>query len=99
MTRRPTAAIRAAIESAPRVSRIIHLRTLHTGPDEIMVAAKIALNADKPLREAADDIDAIEARIREAVPIARVIYIEPDVYRPAIDPEPSTDVFVLKSSD
>jgi hypothetical protein len=51
------------------------------------------------LREAAIDIDAIEARIREAVPVARVVYIEPDVYRPAIDPEPSTDVFVLKSSD
>ena len=67
--------------------------------DEPEVAAKIALSADKPLREAADDIDAIEARIREAVPVARIVYIEPDVYRPAIDPEPSTDVFVLKSSD
>jgi hypothetical protein len=64
-----------------------------------MVAAKIAMNANKPLREVADDIDAIEARIREAVPVARVVYIEPDVYRPAIDPQPSTDVFVLKSSD
>jgi cation diffusion facilitator family transporter len=88
-----------AINAGPEIEKIIHMKTLYLGPDELMVAAKIALSADKPLREAADDIDEIEARIREAVPIARVIYIEPDVYRPAIDPEPSTDVFVLRSSD
>lgn len=88
-----------AITDGPEIEKIIHLKTLYLGPDELMVAAKIALNADKPLREVADDIDAIEARIREAVPVARVVYLEPDVYRPAIDPEPSTDVFVLKSSD
>ena len=88
-----------AIGAGDEVEKIIHMRTLYLGPDELLVAAKIALRADKPLREVADDIDAIEARIRESVPIARVIYVEPDVYRPAIDPEPSTDVFVLKSSD
>lgn len=88
-----------AIRAGAEVEKIIHMKTLYLGPDELMVAAKIALSADKPLREAADDIDQIEARIREAVPAARVIYIEPDVYRPAIDPEPPTDAFVLKSSD
>ncbi|MFS0911890.1 cation diffusion facilitator family transporter [Microbacterium sp. 179-I 3D2 NHS] len=88
-----------AINAGDEIEKIIHMKTLYLGPDELMVAAKIALNADKPLREAADDINAIEARIRDAVPVARVVYIEPDVYRPAIDREPSTDVFVLKSSD
>jgi len=88
-----------AITAGDEIEKIIHMKTLYLGPDELMVAAKIALNADKPLREVADDIDAIEARIREAVPVARIVYIEPDIYRPAIDPEPSTDVFVLKSSD
>ncbi|MGV2903084.1 cation diffusion facilitator family transporter [Microbacterium sp. AGC62] len=88
-----------AINAGDEIEKIIHMKTLYLGPDELMVAAKIALNADKPLREAADDINAIEARIRDAVPVARIVYIEPDVYRPAIDPEPSTDVFVLKSSD
>ena len=88
-----------AINDGPEIEKIIHMKTLYLGPDELMVAAKIALSADKPLREVADDIDEIEARIRAAVPVARVVYIEPDVYRPAIDPEPSTDVFVLKSSD
>ena len=88
-----------AINAGDEIEKIIHMKTLYLGPDELMVAAKIALHANKPLREVADDIDAIEARIREAVPVARVVYIEPDVYRPAIDPQPSTDVFVLKSSD
>ncbi|MEV8251691.1 cation diffusion facilitator family transporter [Microbacterium sp. NPDC076768] len=88
-----------AINAGDEIEKIIHMKTLYLGPDELMVAAKIALNADKPLREAADDINSIEARIREAVPVARVIYIEPDVYRPAIDPTPPTDVFVLKSAD
>lgn len=88
-----------AITAGDEIEKIIHIKTLYLGPDELMVAAKVALTADKSVREAADDIDEIEARIREAVPAARVIYIEPDVYRPAIDPEPSTDVFVLKSSD
>lgn len=88
-----------AINAGPEVEKLIHIKTLYLGPDELLVAAKVALTSDKSVREAADDIDEIEARIREAVPVARVVYIEPDVYRPAIDPEPPTDVFVLKSSD
>ena len=88
-----------AISSGPDVEKLIHIKTLYLGPDELMVAAKIALTADKTVREAADDIDEIERRIRAAVPAARVIYLEPDVYRPALDPEPPTDAFVLKSSD
>ncbi|MFD5224544.1 cation diffusion facilitator family transporter [Microbacterium sp. NPDC058342] len=88
-----------AISGGPDVEKLIHIKTLYLGPDELMVAAKIALSADKSVRDAADDINEIERRIRDAVPAARVIYLEPDVYRPSLDPEPSTDVFVLKSSD
>ncbi|OJU40968.1 MAG: cation transporter [Microbacterium sp. 69-10] len=88
-----------AISRGPEVEKLIHIKTLYLGPDELMVAAKIALTADKSVRDAASDIDEIERRIRSAVPAARVIYLEPDVYRPALDPEPPTDTFVLKSSD
>lgn len=88
-----------AISNGPEVQKLIHIKTLYLGPDELMVAAKIALTADKSVRDAASDIDEIEARIRATVPAARVIYLEPDVYRPALDPEPPTDAFVLKSSD
>lgn len=88
-----------AIVSGPEVEKLIHLKTLYLGPDELLVAAKIALSGDKTVREAADDINDLEKRIRDAVPVARAIYIEPDIYRPSLDPEPSTDVFVLKSAD
>jgi len=88
-----------AINGGPEVEKLIHIKTLYLGPEELMVAGKIALTSDKSVREAADDINEIERRIRDAVPAARVIYLEPDVYRPALDPEPPTDAFVLKSSD
>ncbi|QTV80117.1 cation diffusion facilitator family transporter [Microbacterium sp. NIBRBAC000506063] len=92
-------AIIEAIEAGGEVQRLIHMKTLHIGPDELLVAAKVALASDKLVRDAARDIDDIEKRIRDAVPKARIIYIEPDIYRPALDPEPPTDVFVLKSAD
>jgi cation diffusion facilitator family transporter len=73
-------AIRAAIEDGPDVRRVIHLRTLHLGPDELLVAAKVELDAPS-VSDVASAIDATETRIRAAVPIARVIYLEPDLYR------------------
>ncbi|CAM5620397.1 Putative transport protein OS=Streptomyces griseus subsp. griseus (strain JCM 4626 / NBRC) OX=455632 GN=SGR_4512 PE=4 SV=1 [Streptomyces griseus subsp. griseus] len=62
------------------VTRIIHMRTLHLGPEELLVAAKIAVRHDETAAEVAAAINAAENRIREACPIARVIYLEPDIY-------------------
>ncbi|WP_142062663.1 cation diffusion facilitator family transporter [Pseudarthrobacter sp. B4EP4b] len=62
-------------------SRIIHLKTLHLGPEELLVAAKIAINRNATGEEIAKEIDSAESRIRTAVPIARVIYLEPDLHR------------------
>ena len=73
-------AILAAVEETPGVRRVIHMRTLHLGPDELLVAAKIELAGSLSVREVAETIDAAEGRIRSAVPIARVIYLEPDLY-------------------
>ncbi|HEX6968026.1 MAG TPA: cation diffusion facilitator family transporter [Micromonosporaceae bacterium] len=61
--------------------RIIHMKTLHLGPDELLVAAKIGVSPEATADEVARDIDSTEARIREAVPIARVVYLEPDIHR------------------
>ncbi|WP_328363476.1 cation diffusion facilitator family transporter [Streptomyces sp. NBC_00457] len=72
--------IEAAIVDGDTVTRIIHMRTLHLGPEELLVAAKIAVQHDDTATEIASAIDAAEARIRDAVPIARVIYLEPDIY-------------------
>jgi cation diffusion facilitator family transporter len=75
------AAIRTAISDAPEVRRIIHLRSLHLGPDELLVAAKLDLDSST-VPDVARAIDAAENRVRVAVPIARVIYLEPDLFRP-----------------
>ena len=78
-TRDDVAKIRTAIESDG--TGIIHLKTLHLGPEELLVAAKITVGAAESGLEIARLIDAAEERVRTAVPIARVIYLEPDVHR------------------
>ncbi|MEV8088282.1 cation diffusion facilitator family transporter [Streptomyces nigra] len=78
-----TKRIEAAIVDGDTVTRIIHMRTLHLGPEELLVAAKIAVQHDDTATEVAGAINAAETRIREAVPIARVIYLEPDIYSEA----------------
>jgi len=87
----------AAIGAGGEADRVIHLKTLYLGPDELLVAAKLAFPSDRTLSNVAHDIDAIERRVREAVPSARVIYLEPDVERPAI--LPTTEAIVVKSVD
>ena len=76
------AAIRRALEAGSDVERIIHLKTLHLGPDELMVVAKIAIRHDETAASVARAINSAESRIRSAVPIARVIYLEPDIFQP-----------------
>jgi cation diffusion facilitator family transporter len=71
--------IEAAIRAGDEVEDIIHMRTVHLGPDELLVAAKFAIHCDDTAADVARGIDAVEARIREAVPIARVIYLEPAI--------------------
>ncbi|MEV7088276.1 cation diffusion facilitator family transporter [Streptomyces sp. NPDC093085] len=75
--------IKAAMVDGDVVTGIIHMRTLHLGPEELLVAAKISVEHDDTATEVADAINAAESRIREAVPIARVIYLEPDIYNAA----------------
>ncbi len=74
--------LRAAISGAPRVQRLIHMRTLHLGPEEVLVAAKVEFDPSLTVAELGHAIDAVEALVRERLPIAKMIYIEPDVYRP-----------------
>lgn len=70
-----------AVTDDRRIERIVHMRTEHLGPDELLVAVKIVVDGSLSLHEVADLIDAAEARVRAAVPVARVIYVEPDVDR------------------
>jgi divalent metal cation (Fe/Co/Zn/Cd) transporter len=98
-TRADRDSIVAAIESGDEIERVIHLKTLYLGPDELMVAGKLGFTSDKTLGEVATDIDAIEARIREVVPIARVIYLEPDIYHAPTEPVADTGTAGASAAD
>jgi len=91
--------IRDAINADSDVEALIHMKTLYLGPDELLVAAKVAFAGKSRLPDISSAINSVESRIRAAVPAARVIYIEPDVY---VDPgikNPPTDAIVIKAAD
>jgi cation diffusion facilitator family transporter len=73
--------IEAAILSVPGVERLIHIKTLHVGPEEVLVAAKLGVAPTDQAADVAAAIDAAEKAIREAEPTAVHIYLEPDIYR------------------
>ena len=72
----------AAIEAALRgdgIDGVIHMRTLHLGPDEVLVAAKVAVDASSSAEQIATAINTAEARVRSAVPLRVQIYVEPEL--------------------
>ncbi len=78
----------AAVRGTAGIERVIHMRTLHLGPDELLVGIKVGVARDASAEGIAGVIDAAERAIREAEPIARVIYVEPDLYVPGHVPDP-----------
>jgi cation diffusion facilitator family transporter len=80
--------IAQALEAGDSGLSLIHMRTQHLGPEELLVGAKIAVRHDDTAASVARAIDEAEARIRQAVPEARVIYLEPDIRRPGAEPRP-----------
>ena len=75
--------IRSALVDGEHVTRVIHLRTMHLGPDELLVGAKVELARGLDVPAVAAAINAAETRVRDAEPLARVMYVEPDLYRAA----------------
>jgi cation diffusion facilitator family transporter len=96
-SKRDVDAIRKAFADHPKVEAIIHMKTLYLGPDELMVAAKIAVPKTTKASEIAKIINEVELAVREAVPVARVIYIEPDIY--VAGSNTSTDAIVIQGHD
>lgn len=76
--------IRKALEAVPEVTKVIHMKTLFLGPDELLVAAKIGIAKSATGEEIAQAIDSAEANVRNQVPVARVIYLEPDIARVSV---------------
>jgi cation diffusion facilitator family transporter len=81
-SRKDVEAIRAAIEIDPDVIRVIHLRTEHLGPEELLVGTKVEFLHELTVPEVANAIDRVERSIRTGVPSARLIFVEPDVHDP-----------------
>lgn len=79
-------AIAAALDIEPAVVRVIHVRTEHLGPEELLVGAKVEFLHDLTLPEVAEAVNRVEANVRANVPEARVMYIEPDVSRDLLPP-------------
>jgi len=70
-----------AIAATPGVVRLIHSRTEHVGPEEILLAAKVEFESGLDVAGLAEAVDRVESAVRAAVPAARIIYVEPDLYR------------------
>jgi len=76
------AAIEEALNTTEGVERVIHMKTLHLGPEEVLVAAKIAVDASDSAADVAAIIDQAELNIRQAAPVVTALYLEPDIYVP-----------------
>ena len=81
------ARLRERLEATPGIDRVIHMRTLHLGPEELLVGVKIGVPGAASGADVAASIDAAERAMREAEPAARVIYVEPDIYTEGHEPE------------
>jgi cation diffusion facilitator family transporter len=84
--------IRDVIERQPSVRGLIHMRTQHIGPEELLVCAKVEFIGGQSMTELADAVNAVETAVRAEVPTARIMYLEPDIGR--AEPSPSTTTSV-----
>jgi len=89
-TPKDRASIVSAIEGSDKVDHLIHLRTQHIGPDEILVAAKVEYDSSLTFDELSATINLTEANIRAVVPAARLIFVEPDLRRPETETDTNT---------
>ena len=80
--------IAEALAAVDGVDRLIHMKTLHLGPEEILVAAKIAVSETESAGEVAAAIDRAEVAVRAAEPMVTSLYLEPDIYRADYTPAP-----------
>jgi cation diffusion facilitator family transporter len=83
------AAIRRTLASIPGIARVLRLRTMHLGPDELLVVGSIEMDRELSASDAAGVIDQAQARLEEAVPNARIIYLEPQLPTTPRSPAPT----------
>ena len=75
-------ALERAVQDHPLALRLIHMRTEHLGPEDVLVGAKVEFSRSLDVEGLARAIDSLEASMRRAVPGTELtIYVEPDVFR------------------
>ncbi|HVT66485.1 MAG TPA: cation diffusion facilitator family transporter [Trebonia sp.] len=95
-TEETAAKIVAALEDGPERFHLIHLRTSHLSPENLLVAAKIGVPPELTAADLAAGIDAAEKRVRAVVPMAETIYLEPDIYRPGQEDPTDPSVAIVE---
>ena len=90
-TPRHEALLREAALAHPTVRRLIHLRTQHIGPDELLVTAKMEFEPTLSFEALTEEIDSVEQQFREQLPFKLTVYVEPDVYDPSLDTPPISE--------
>jgi cation diffusion facilitator family transporter len=88
----------AALEDGPELVRVIHLRTVHIGPDSVLVTAKVAVRGSDTAVQLTAGINAAEERVRAAVPTAKTIYLEPDIYQPDLADQTDPSIRTVQRS-
>ena len=78
--------ITTAAEAGDSIEKVIHMQTMYLGPDELLVAMKVAVHRTDTAVEVAEAINQVETRVRQAVPIVTALYIEPDIFQPGHTP-------------
>jgi cation diffusion facilitator family transporter len=63
-------------ESSPGIRRLVHMRTMHLGPEEVLVGMKIVVDDETKAKDATQFVDVLEARLRAEIPILKRIYVE-----------------------
>lgn len=81
--------LREIILGVEGVTKLVDLKTLYTGPMELFIAMKIIVDEEDTARYVSKTIDEVEAKIRKAFPIARLIYVEPDLYKTKVQQKKS----------
>ena len=76
------ATIREAIAATPGIDGVVNFRTIHIGPDDLVVASGIVVDQAMEAAAIAQAIDAAEERVRAGLPYRTVIYLEPRVADP-----------------
>lgn len=71
--------IRSALAEHGDVCDIVYFRSMYIGPGDMLVEAKVAFRRDEPFVDVTRTIEAMERDIRNRVPSARVVAIEPGI--------------------